>query len=343
MVKNIYRSLVLLANSGNYSFGEVKGYLRLLFHKIYLVPNGVEFRNILLFSEDRTENDQIIDLLNRFLNVNDKFKIALFYAQFSKVGQGSFSPLELFRKLTLPDELHKELSKLIDFNQTENSANGFFTFFPKDKGVLKGAGNFETGGVKSPVTFYRVTSLNLICFKIVKDTQLLNADGLLAAGVWYVLNDETRSRLERCNIEISKIEETICSDLPVKDLFFHKTDRTPEISLNYEKRSVHISGSSYIGSGDNYFNIISEWIKKCKDAGLPEMELNINFYIIDTRSSKLFLEFLKQLNNWSKGGMKFSVVWNYDEEDWELYEVGEIYSTLIEIPFEFKSMERLLK
>lgn len=72
----------------------------------------------------------------------------------------------------------------------------------------------------------------------------------------------------------------------------------------------------------------------------PQNLTKVDFMLeyFNTSSSKYILEILKKLQSLHKKGKQVEINWFYDEDDEEIYEIGEDYSAMVNIPFNLKSI-----
>ena len=67
--------------------------------------------------------------------------------------------------------------------------------------------------------------------------------------------------------------------------------------------------------------------------------MNIQLEYFNTSSSKCILDIFKKLELIYKKGSKVQINWYYEEDDEDMFEAGEDYQSIINIPFSMIEME----
>jgi hypothetical protein len=71
----------------------------------------------------------------------------------------------------------------------------------------------------------------------------------------------------------------------------------------------------------------------------PETTVNISFVYIKTSSFKIMFDLFKILESIHINGSNVAIQWYYEEDDDEILEMGNDYSSVIELPFTFIEVE----
>ena len=115
-------------------------------------------------------------------------------------------------------------------------------------------------------------------------------------------------------------------------LFWEGTETTPEINFDPENQKYGITGRSFPEDPTEFWNPIFEWI----DNNIPladhriEMKMHIEYF--NSSSNRMILLILKKLEEHLAAGVDLAVQWYYDDE--EVLGDGQMYSTLVNLPFE---------
>ena len=74
--------------------------------------------------------------------------------------------------------------------------------------------------------------------------------------------------------------------------------------------------------------------------GQTDLDTVLEFQIeyANSGSSKYILEILKEVQNHASSGKNARVVWCYEEDDESIEELGELYQSAINLPFELKAI-----
>jgi hypothetical protein len=115
-------------------------------------------------------------------------------------------------------------------------------------------------------------------------------------------------------------------------LYWEGTETTPEVLFDPENQKYEITGRSFPEDPVEFFQPIFDWI----DANVPEAEHKISMKMhieyFNSSSNRMILLILKKLEEHSTEGKDIAVQWCYDDE--EVLGDGQMYSTLVNIPFE---------
>ena len=112
------------------------------------------------------------------------------------------------------------------------------------------------------------------------------------------------------------------------------TSKTPGVGFYADKGLITIKGRSIPEHTVEFYKPLHQWIDEygVNPQPLTTIEIFIEYY--NTSSSKSILDLLKRLENIHKMGNNMIVKWFYEEDDEALFESGEEYCSMVEIPFE---------
>ena len=109
------------------------------------------------------------------------------------------------------------------------------------------------------------------------------------------------------------------------------TEETPTIILDKQKGNFEFSGRSLTEAPAEFYKPIIKWIEAySKDPNATTLVM-FKLEYINTGSSKSILDVLlafQQINS-------AKIAWYFHEDDEDMEEMGEEFSELVEIPFEF--------
>lgn len=114
-------------------------------------------------------------------------------------------------------------------------------------------------------------------------------------------------------------------------LYIEGTEETPKIILDKQKGTFEISGRSLTETPSEFYKPVLKWIAAySKD---PNVATHCTFKLeyINTASAKSILDVLSAFEHIKD----IKVSWYFHEDDEDMEEVGEEFSELVEIPFEF--------
>ena len=82
-----------------------------------------------------------------------------------------------------------------------------------------------------------------------------------------------------------------------------------------------------------FYEPILETISKHIQGDKVDVRIKMEYF--NTSSSKCIYDILKEIKKLENKGKKVMVRWYYDEDDEDMYEAGEDYSDLLDLPFKF--------
>ena len=117
------------------------------------------------------------------------------------------------------------------------------------------------------------------------------------------------------------------------------TPKTPYVRLDGENGLVEIKGRSIPENSVEFYKPIIDWLEKFGDELAEETGVNIQLEYFNTSSSKCILDIFKRLELIHKKGNRVEINWYYEEDDEDMFEAGEDYQSIINIPFKMIEME----
>ena len=117
------------------------------------------------------------------------------------------------------------------------------------------------------------------------------------------------------------------------------TPKTPYVRFDGEKGIIEIKGRSIPENSIEFYKPLIDWLEEYDGAGKDETAVNVQLEYFNTSSSKCILDIFKKLEILFKKGQKVEVNWYYEEDDEDMFEAGEDYQSIINIPFKMIEME----
>ena len=109
--------------------------------------------------------------------------------------------------------------------------------------------------------------------------------------------------------------------------------KTPFINLN-KNGLIELKGKSIPENSAEYYEPVYNWIDEY--AQNPGSTTKVLFHLeyFNTSSSKCILDVFRKLETLHNSGKsKVSIAWLYDEDDEDMMETGEDYSSMVNVPF----------
>lgn len=117
------------------------------------------------------------------------------------------------------------------------------------------------------------------------------------------------------------------------------TPKTPYIRFDGEKGIIEIKGRSIPENSIEFYKPLIDWLEEYAVLEKKQTAVNVQLEYFNTSSSKCILDIFKKLEVLFKKGQKVEVNWYYDEDDEDMFEAGEDYQSIINIPFKMIEME----
>jgi hypothetical protein len=121
----------------------------------------------------------------------------------------------------------------------------------------------------------------------------------------------------------------------MEPLYISGTDTCPTIVLNPVEQLYLIEGKSVPVNGNEYFEPVIKWFENFSPKKEVEISFKINLEYFNISSSKMLLFILYKLNDLRAEGYQVNVDWYYSCEDDDMYEVGEDFAFMVDVPFNF--------
>ena len=119
-------------------------------------------------------------------------------------------------------------------------------------------------------------------------------------------------------------------------ILIQKTKTSPEVIMDFDKGILEIIGESYPENAVGFYKPVFDWLNSVIGSNVP---LTVNFRLdyFNTSSSKCVIDILDILDKYYANSGKVEVKWYYKEDDDDMLETGEEFSTDIKVPFELRS------
>ncbi|MDV6236791.1 DUF1987 domain-containing protein [Leptospira ellisii] len=122
----------------------------------------------------------------------------------------------------------------------------------------------------------------------------------------------------------------------MESLHIQQTKTSPEVILDTEKGVVEIIGESYPENAIAFYKPVFDWLNASMGAKGPiQVKFQLDYF--NTSSSKVIMDILDSLQKYHDQSGKVKVLWLYKEDDDDMQETGEEFSSDLSLPFELKS------
>ena len=110
------------------------------------------------------------------------------------------------------------------------------------------------------------------------------------------------------------------------------TEDTPQINIDLEAGVFSLSGRSLPEDVTTFYEPVVKWLDVYTSKSPMECAIKLEYF--NTASSKIILDILMKLEELAKSSNHISIKWYCDKNDEDMYEAGEEFSDLVDIPFE---------
>ena len=121
----------------------------------------------------------------------------------------------------------------------------------------------------------------------------------------------------------------------MEHLYIQNTPLTPEISFSADDGQFSIRGKSIPEDAEEFYQPVLEWMEEYSKISSTNIHLTIELEFFNISSSKRILFLMYKLNELVDKGLNVKITWSYKENDDDMFEVGQDYAFMVNIPFEF--------
>ena len=123
----------------------------------------------------------------------------------------------------------------------------------------------------------------------------------------------------------------------MKKLIIDKTKNTPKIIFDKKANIFEISGRSLPEEVTSFYSPVFEWLDKYVINPNDKTVFKFKFEYVNSSSRRVLHEILTILERIKTQGKNILIEWYYLDDDVEMKEVGNDYSEIIDLPFNFVS------
>ena len=129
----------------------------------------------------------------------------------------------------------------------------------------------------------------------------------------------------------------------MEELFVEETDTTPQVHFKPEEGVLEIKGISIPEDAEAFYNPVLELLEKyVQDEPKSETDVLFKLVYINTGTSAMVAKLIKIVEALDeKEDYKINVCWYYEEEDEDMKDLGDYFSSFTELVFEFVPTEEI--
>lgn len=117
------------------------------------------------------------------------------------------------------------------------------------------------------------------------------------------------------------------------------TSKTPYLNFDPTSGFMEIKGRSIPQNAEEFWSPVLKWFYAYATKPSESTHFVFHFDFFNITTSKRVLFILHKMNEMFENGYKVSVEWRYTEGDNDMKEVGEDYSTMVNIPFKIVALK----
>jgi len=126
----------------------------------------------------------------------------------------------------------------------------------------------------------------------------------------------------------------------MENIFWDFTEKSPAINCDQDCGKIEIKGKSGLLNPDKFYQPLIKWIDEYAKHPKEITTVDIRLEYFNTRTSKSLLEIFRRLENkLHLDGHNVDINWYYDKGDDDLFESGQDYASLLQIPFKIREAE----
>jgi hypothetical protein len=118
-------------------------------------------------------------------------------------------------------------------------------------------------------------------------------------------------------------------------LIIEPTLNSPRVVLDPQENRFEFSGESRPENVRNFYLPVLEWLEEFSNSASGSCTFVFNFEYFNSTSAKYILDVFKILHTISQKGTRIEVKWHYEEDDEDMYEVGQEMSRMSGLDFEY--------
>jgi len=123
----------------------------------------------------------------------------------------------------------------------------------------------------------------------------------------------------------------------MEPLYIESTPKTPTINFDPERNVFEIKGKSIPDDAERFYGEVLDWFDDYLVMPNEETVMTIDLEYFNISSSKRLLFLLYKLNELNASRNNVRIKWMYNEDDEDMFEVGQDYAFMVKVPFDFIS------
>ncbi len=112
------------------------------------------------------------------------------------------------------------------------------------------------------------------------------------------------------------------------------TNETPRVMLDPQNDIFEISGRSLPEDVVRFYQPVLAWLDAYKLHPIKKTDFMFKYVYFNTATSKLVQDILVRLENLYESGHSVRILWYYERDDEDMYDLGLEFKANVNLPFE---------
>ena len=112
------------------------------------------------------------------------------------------------------------------------------------------------------------------------------------------------------------------------------TNDTPRVIFDPDGDIFEISGRSLPEDVVTFYQPVIDWLYEYKSLPAKKTEFIFKYIYFNTATSKLVQDILFKLESLNESGHEVNILWYYEQDDEDMYDIGIEFRENINLPFE---------
>jgi len=119
----------------------------------------------------------------------------------------------------------------------------------------------------------------------------------------------------------------------MEKIVLKETKHSPLVILDPVSGVFELKGSSFLDNAHEFYTPLIKWLAEYEKTPAASTRIIFELNYINTSSQRMMFDFLKRVNVLFQSGHPVSIEWLYDENDYDLKDVGEDLLSFMDFPY----------
>jgi hypothetical protein len=124
----------------------------------------------------------------------------------------------------------------------------------------------------------------------------------------------------------------------MEKLFIEPGFKTPQVSFDAESGLLEISGRVFPENPNAFFQPLLAWIEAYLKEPASKTTLKLFLSYFNSSANEYLFRCCKWMENLKSQGREVKIIWEYEEDDEDMKQMGEDYRDMLKIIFELKAV-----